>query len=72
MSGVHDPGLGAELGAELVVVGDDDDSSSEALDGSGEGSEGFAVEVVGRLIEDDDVGLVPHGSGEDDLDLLSS
>mmetsp|Transcript_5929 Transcript_5929/g.20180 ORF Transcript_5929/g.20180 Transcript_5929/m.20180 type:complete len:1091 (-) Transcript_5929:63-3335(-) len=64
------PGLGAELGAELVVVGDHHHAALELLDGAGERAERLAVEVVGGLVEDEDVGLVPHGGGEHDLDLL--
>ena len=72
VAGVHDPGLGAELLAELVVVGNDDNATVEGLDGAGEGTEGLAIEVIGGLVEDEDMGLVPHSSGKDDLDLLSS
>jgi hypothetical protein len=53
-------------------VGDDEDTSLEGLEGGDEGSERLAVEVVGRLVEDDDVGTTPGSGGENDLDLLSS
>ena len=72
VAGVHDPGLGAKLLAELVVVGNDDNTTVEGLNGTGKGTEGLAIEVVGGLIKDEDMRLVPHGSGKDDLDLLSS
>jgi hypothetical protein len=72
MAGVHDPGLGAKLLAKLVVVGNNDNTAVEGLDGTSEGSKGLTIKVVGGLVKDEDVRLVPHGSGKNDLDLLSS
>mmetsp|Transcript_14470 Transcript_14470/g.27591 ORF Transcript_14470/g.27591 Transcript_14470/m.27591 type:complete len:882 (+) Transcript_14470:386-3031(+) len=72
MSGIHDPRLGTELRAEFVVVRDHDDASVKSFDGSRERSQRLPIEVVGRLVEDEDVRLVPHGRRKDDLHLLPS
>mmetsp|Transcript_10425 Transcript_10425/g.22096 ORF Transcript_10425/g.22096 Transcript_10425/m.22096 type:complete len:430 (-) Transcript_10425:1671-2960(-) len=72
MAGIHNPGLGTKLLAELVVVGDDNDTTIKGLDSTSEGAEGFAVEVVSGLVKDKDVRLIPHSSGKNDLDLLST
>ena len=72
VTGVHDPSLGAKLLAELVVVRNNNNTTVEGLNGTGKGAEGLAIEVVGGLIKDEDMRLVPHGSGKDDLNLLSS
>jgi len=39
------------------------------LDGSGKGTEGLSIEEIRGLIEDEEVGLVPHGGGQHELDL---
>lgn len=67
---VHHPLLRADRAHELVVVGDDDDTSLEFVDGARQCSKRFTVEVVGWLVEDKDVRLVPHGSSQHDLHLL--
>mmetsp|Transcript_7118 Transcript_7118/g.14402 ORF Transcript_7118/g.14402 Transcript_7118/m.14402 type:complete len:1078 (+) Transcript_7118:324-3557(+) len=64
------PRLGAQLGAEVVVVGDHHHAALEVLDGGGERAERLAVEVVGGLVQDDDVRLVPQGGGKHHLHLL--
>jgi hypothetical protein len=53
-------------------VRDDEDTTLEALEGLDEGSERLTIEVVGRLVETDDVGTTPGGSTENDLDLLTT
>lgn len=72
VSVAHGPHFGTDRLGELAVVRNDEDSSLERLEGRDERRERLSVEVVGRLVEDDDVGTTPRGSGEDDLDLLSS
>mmetsp|Transcript_10622 Transcript_10622/g.30457 ORF Transcript_10622/g.30457 Transcript_10622/m.30457 type:complete len:700 (+) Transcript_10622:293-2392(+) len=68
----EDPALGADGPAKFVVVGDDDDAAFVLRNGTGEGPQRVTVEVVGGLVEDHDVGLVPHGGADDDLDLLAA
>ena len=60
----------ADLVDELRVVRDDDDAALVQIDRLGHRAERVAVEVVGRLVEDDDVRRVPHGRGEHHLDLV--
>eukprot|EP00050_Salpingoeca_kvevrii_P005674 m.285049 g.285049 ORF g.285049 m.285049 type:complete len:376 (-) comp11283_c0_seq1:2481-3608(-) len=69
---LNNPRLGAQGRAELVVVGDHDDAALVLADGLGKGTERLAVEVVGGLVENENLGLVPHGSANDDLDLLTT
>ena len=53
-------------------MGDDHDAALVLDDGVGERAERVAVEIVGGLVEDDDVRLVPHGGADHDLDLLAA
>mmetsp|Transcript_34513 Transcript_34513/g.91640 ORF Transcript_34513/g.91640 Transcript_34513/m.91640 type:complete len:969 (+) Transcript_34513:1449-4355(+) len=53
-------------------MGDEEDAALVDLDGRGHGAERLAVEVVGRLVEDEEVRAVPHGGAHDDLDLLAA
>mmetsp|Transcript_11533 Transcript_11533/g.48277 ORF Transcript_11533/g.48277 Transcript_11533/m.48277 type:complete len:406 (-) Transcript_11533:2094-3311(-) len=69
---LHEPRLRAERGAELVVVSDHHHAALVRADGAGEGAEGVAIEVVGGLVENDDVGQGPHGGGDDNLHLLTA
>ena len=42
---------------EPAVVGDDDGAAREAFDGFFECGEGFGVQIVGRFVEQDDIGF---------------
>lgn len=53
-------------------VGDDEDTALVLLERRDERSERLAVEVVGRLVENDDVRATPGRGGKDDLDLLTT
>merc|ERR1719460_206494 len=57
---LHDPLLRRDGIAELLVVGDDDHAALELLDGLGQSTQTVAAQVVRRLIEDDDVRVLPH------------
>lgn len=69
---VDEPLLGAEGADELFVVGDEDDAAFELADGHGETAQGVAVQEIGRFVEDEQVGVVPHGAGNHHLYLLSA
>ena len=66
------PGLGGESANELFVMGDHDDTTLEVADGDGETTEGVTIQEVSRLVKNQHVGVVPHGTGNDDLDLLTT
>mmetsp|Transcript_70139 Transcript_70139/g.158592 ORF Transcript_70139/g.158592 Transcript_70139/m.158592 type:complete len:226 (-) Transcript_70139:445-1122(-) len=68
---LQDPALGADGAAELVVVRDDHHPALVLHDGVRERAERVAVQVVGRLVEDHHVRLVPHGGPNHHLDLLA-
>ncbi len=44
----------------------------EVADGDREAAQGVAIQEVGRLVKHEKMGVIPHGAGDDDLDLLSS
>lgn len=69
---LNSPDFLGELLGELGGVSDDDDTTLEGLDGLGESTKGVTVEVVGGLVEDDQVGALPRAGGENDLDTLTS
>jgi hypothetical protein len=66
------PLLGAECADELLVVRDHDDTTAVLANGDGETTKRLAVQEVGRLVEHKQMGVVPHGTSQDDLDLLST
>lgn len=68
----HRPDLGADRLGELAVVRDDEDTTLVRLEGGDQRGERFSIEVVGRLVEDNDVRSAPGRRGEDDLDLLTA
>merc|ERR1719464_71243 len=65
----HDPLLRGNVLTELLVVRNDQHASVVVLDGKHQGSETISVQIVGGLIENEDVRVLPHGSGQDDLNL---
>lgn len=66
------PLLWAEGADELLVMGNHHDTTLVVADGDGKTTEGVTVQEIGRLVEDEEMGVVPHGAGEDDLDLLAT
>ncbi|GFZ45382.1 LOW QUALITY PROTEIN: hypothetical protein JCM24511_03108 [Saitozyma sp. JCM 24511] len=72
MTVAHGPDFRADRLGELSVVRDDEDTTLKVLERGDEGGKRLAVEVVGGLVETDDVGSSPGGGTEDDLDLLST
>ena len=64
------PLLGAERADELLVVRDHHHAALVVADGDGEPAERVAVQVVGRLVEHEQVRVVPHRAREHDFDLL--
>ena len=57
---------------ELGAVGNDDHTTLEPLESTGQGTKGVAIEVVGGLVEDDQVRALPRASGEHNLDTLAT
>ena len=55
----------ADFVDQVVVVGDEQDRALVALQGDVERVDGFEVEVVGGLVEDQDVGLGEHELAEE-------
>lgn len=54
---------------ELFIMGDDYHAPLERGNAGGEGAEGIAVQVVCRLVKNNQVRVVPEGGREDKLDL---
>ena len=70
---VHDsPHLLSQVFCELSAVGNDDDTTLELLQGLGEGAERVAVKIVGRLVEDDQMGTLPRAGRKNNLDTLTT
>lgn len=66
------PLLGAKGADELLVMGDEDDAALELADGDGKATKRVTIQEIGRLVEHQEMGVVPHGTGDDDLDLLAT
>lgn len=66
------PHLLSNILGELSRVSNDDNTTLEGLDGLGQGTKGVTVQVVSRLIKNDEMGTLPRAGGEDDLDTLAT
>merc|ERR1712226_1056080 len=53
-------------------MGNDNDTAFVLVDGLGQGTETVTIEVIGRFIEDDQMRILPHRGGGNDLDLLTT
>ena len=60
------PDSGGRFFEQVVIVGDEEERSFEFLQREVEGVDGFEVEVVGGLVEDQDVGLLQHHATEEE------
>lgn len=70
---VHDsPDFLSDILGELSRVSNDDDTTLELLQGLRQGTERVTVEIVGRLVKDDQVGSLPRASRQNDLDTLTT
>uniref|UniRef100_A0A1J3GZS4 Uncharacterized protein n=2 Tax=Noccaea caerulescens TaxID=107243 RepID=A0A1J3GZS4_NOCCA len=72
LAAAHVPLLRAHLVDELVVVRHDNHAAAVLLEGAGHGAQRLAVQVVGGLIQHQDVGLLPHGGAQHQLHLLAT
>ena len=57
---------------EIAVVGDEDDGAGEIAEELLQPEDGFGVEVVGRLVQEEQVGLGGEGAAEGDAAFLAS
>lgn len=62
-------GQGAD---ELLVVRNHDHAALELADGDGQTAKTVAVQEVSRFVEHEEMGVVPHGASDDDLDFLTA
>lgn len=70
---VHDsPDFLSQVLGELGGVSNDDDTTLELLEGLGKGTKRVTIEIVGRLIKDNQVRTLPRAGGKDDLDTLTT
>lgn len=70
---VHDsPDFLSKILGEFSRVSNDDDTTLELLQGLGQGTERVTVQVVGRLVKDDQVRSLPRASSQDSLDTLTT
>jgi len=72
LTSIDRPLLNSDSVSELAVVGNNDHSTTKVLDGQGQSSERVTIQVVGGLVQDQQMGVEPHGGGKDDLDLLTT
>ena len=68
----EDPQAGGDFVDEVVVVGDQQDGAFITLQRDVERVDGFEIEVVGRLVEDEDVGLGEDELAEDEARLFAA
>lgn len=68
----HGPDFLADRLGEVARVSDDEHTTLERLECTDESGERLAIEIVGRLVQGEDVGTTPGGGTKDDLDLLTA
>merc|ERR1712188_249376 len=71
VASVHDPLLRRDAVAEIHVMADNNDTAIVLLNRLRERAERVAIQVIRRLIDNQDVRVLPHGGGKHDLDLLA-
>ena len=64
-------GVGADGVQEVAVVGNGDDHAGEVQQEVFQPVDGFDVQVVGGLVQHDDIGVAEEGGSQQDLDLQS-
>lgn len=70
---VHDsPDFLSQVLGELGRVSNDDDTTLELLQGLGQSTQRVTIQIVGRLVKDDQVGSLPRASSQDSLDTLAT
>mmetsp|Transcript_69570 Transcript_69570/g.125419 ORF Transcript_69570/g.125419 Transcript_69570/m.125419 type:complete len:206 (-) Transcript_69570:1498-2115(-) len=67
---IHDPALVADCMTELTVMRNHNDSTSELLQASSQGAQRVSIQIIRRLIEDENVRRQPHGCSKYHLHLL--
>mmetsp|Transcript_2434 Transcript_2434/g.3694 ORF Transcript_2434/g.3694 Transcript_2434/m.3694 type:complete len:1074 (+) Transcript_2434:2189-5410(+) len=68
----YDPALLAESRNELIVMRNNDNTTTEFLNGRSKSTKRITIKVVSGLIKNDEMGVLPSGSGKNDLDLLTT
>lgn len=68
----NSPDFLSEVLSELTGVSNDDNTTLEGLDSLGKGTQGVTVQVVGGLVQDDDMRTLPRAGGKDNLDTLTT
>jgi hypothetical protein len=66
------PLLGAEGTDKLFIVRNQDNTALEVANSNCKTTKGVTIQEVGRLVKHEKMGVVPHSSSNDDLDLLTS
>merc|ERR1711924_395989 len=68
----HLPDFRRNVAEELGVVRNHEHAALELLDGARERAERVAVQIIGGLVEHDNVRAEPHGRADDALHLLAA
>jgi len=63
--------INADLGDEFGDVGDEDQGAFELVEGFGDDGEVAEVDMIGRLVEDEEAGTFKHEAREGDQTFLS-
>ncbi|GIM04396.1 hypothetical protein Vretimale_8981, partial [Volvox reticuliferus] len=66
----NNPPLIAKRRDELIVMANNDNASTEILDGTRQRAQRVTVQIVSRLIQHDKVRILPGGSRQHNLHLL--
>mmetsp|Transcript_32622 Transcript_32622/g.78401 ORF Transcript_32622/g.78401 Transcript_32622/m.78401 type:complete len:416 (-) Transcript_32622:1953-3200(-) len=68
----HDPLLLADPVTEFLIVGNYQHTTSPSLDGNCQSTQGITIQIVGRLVQHQNMRVLPHACTKHSLDLLAS
>merc|ERR1719337_625830 len=66
---VHDPFFCCNTVTELLVVRDDENTTLVILDGQNQSAKTIAIQVIGGLVQNENVRILPHGCSKNDFHL---
>mmetsp|Transcript_37694 Transcript_37694/g.86328 ORF Transcript_37694/g.86328 Transcript_37694/m.86328 type:complete len:336 (-) Transcript_37694:25-1032(-) len=67
----HDPLLLADSITEFLIMGNHQHTTSPRLNGDGQSTQSIAIQIIGGLIQHQNMGVLPHACTENCLDLLT-
>ncbi|KAH3685868.1 hypothetical protein WICPIJ_003157 [Wickerhamomyces pijperi] len=65
---LNDPLFWTQSTDEFIVVRNHNNTTSPVSNGDSQTTQGVSIQIIGRFIQDQQMWVVPHGTGNDNLD----